>query len=149
MHWTGRQNQGGRTREQENRENGQLETKKINAGDKEQERENRRGATEKGTSKGKRTGQEGRGTKQKSPSSQSSSETSDERTEERTREDGGEQEQGCYASSSSLECKQIKTEELPALISSAARLQLHHTKSVTAKEAKPEEQKGSLKQVLC
>jgi hypothetical protein len=89
------------------------------------------------------------GTKQKSPSSQSSSETSDERTEERTREDGGEQGLGCYASSSSLECKQIITEELRALISSAARLQLHHTKSVAAKEARPEEQKGSLKRVLC
>ena len=94
----------------------------------------------------------GGGTKHKSPSSQSSSqssETSDEWKEERNREDGGEQELGCYASSSSLECKQIKTEELLALISSAARLQLHHTKSVAAKEARPEEQKGSLKRVLC
>jgi hypothetical protein len=36
-----------------------------------------------------------------------------------------------------------KTEEMSALISSAARFQLHHTKSIAAKEAKPEEYKGS------
>jgi hypothetical protein len=35
------------------------------------------------------------------------------------------------------------------LISAAARLQLHHTKSVAAKEAKPQEHKESLKRVIC
>jgi hypothetical protein len=39
--------------------------------------------------------------------------------------------------------------ELPGLMSSVVRLQLHHTKSVGAKEAKPEEHKGSLKRLLC
>jgi hypothetical protein len=37
-----------------------------------------------------------------------------------------------------------KTEELPALISSAARLQLHHTKSVAAKETEGKFETGPL-----